>query len=108
MKLSTKLPSDDTDATLMPFDDIRGQRYTEIFLIAPAETGELVGAIYNTLGLNDASSPETPLRRRCWTRSTCARSPSGTTSPTRSRTARGCGAWTGSRSWLAANVTSTG
>jgi hypothetical protein len=59
MKLSTKLPPDDTDATLMRFDDIRGQRYTEIFLIAHAETGELVGAIYNTntLGLNDARSP---------------------------------------------------
>lgn len=57
MKLSTKLPQDDTDATLMRFDNIRRERYTEIFLIAPADTGELVGAIYNTLGLNSANSP---------------------------------------------------
>ncbi|HEX2551102.1 MAG TPA: hypothetical protein VHK64_05875 [Nocardioidaceae bacterium] len=57
MKLSTKLPQDDTDATLMRFDHVRRERYTEIFLIAPADTGELVGAIYNTIGLNSASSP---------------------------------------------------
>ena len=52
MKLSARLPRDDTDATLMRFDGVRGQRYTEIFLIAPAETGELIGSVYNTAGLN--------------------------------------------------------
>ena len=53
MTLSARLPHDDTDATLMRFDGVRGQRYTEIFLIAPAQTGELIGSIYNTIGLND-------------------------------------------------------
>ena len=53
MTHSAKLPKDDADVTLMRFDGVRGQRYTEIFLIAPAETGELVGSIYNTIGLND-------------------------------------------------------
>jgi hypothetical protein len=52
MNLSTGLPQDDIDATLMRFDGIRGQRYTEIIPIAPAETGELIGSIYNTIGLN--------------------------------------------------------
>ena len=38
----------------MRFDDVRGQRYTEIFLIGGhAITGKLVGGVYNTLGLND-------------------------------------------------------
>ena len=53
MTHSAKLPHDDADVTLMRFDGARGQRYTEIFLIAPAETGELIGSIYNTIGLND-------------------------------------------------------
>ena len=30
MKLSAKLPHDDEGATLMRFDNVRGQRYTEI------------------------------------------------------------------------------
>ena len=33
MKLLAKLPQDDAGAKLMRFEDIRGQRYTEIFLI---------------------------------------------------------------------------
>ena len=54
MKLSAKLPHDDIGAELMRFDNVRGQRYTEIFLIGGhAITGKLVGGIYNTLGLND-------------------------------------------------------
>ena len=53
MTSSAELPHDDAEATLERFDRVRGQRYTEIFLIAPAEGGELVGSIYNTIGLND-------------------------------------------------------
>src|SRR5512139_1587248 len=55
MKLSAKLPHDDIGAELMRFDGVRGHRYTEIFLIGGhAITGKLVGAVYNTVGLNDA------------------------------------------------------
>ena len=54
MKLSAKLPHDDVDATLQRFDNVRGHRYTEIFLIGGhAITGHLVAAVYNTIGLND-------------------------------------------------------
>jgi hypothetical protein len=54
MKLSAKLPQDDQGAQLMRFEDIRGQRYTEIFLIGGhAITHQLVGGVYNTLGMND-------------------------------------------------------
>ena len=52
--LSAKLPHDDTGATLMRFDDIRGQRYTEIFLIGGhAIIHDINAGIYNTIGLND-------------------------------------------------------
>ena len=52
--VSAKLPQDDTDAKLMRFENVRGQRYTEIFLIGGhAITGKLVGGVYNTIGLND-------------------------------------------------------
>ena len=54
MKLSAKLPQDDQGAQLMRFKDIRGQRYTEIFLIGGhAITHQLVGGVYNTTGMND-------------------------------------------------------
>jgi hypothetical protein len=54
MKLHAKLPDDDAGAELMRFDDVRGQRYTEIFIIGGnAITRHLVGGIYNTVGLND-------------------------------------------------------
>ncbi|BCW71524.1 hypothetical protein [Arthrobacter sp. NicSoilB8] len=53
MTHSAKVPNDDADTTVMRFDGVRGQRYAEIILIAPAETGEMIGSIYNTTGLND-------------------------------------------------------
>ena len=54
MKLSAKLPPDDQGAQLMRFEGVRGQRYTEIFLIGGhAITHHLVGGVYNTLGMND-------------------------------------------------------
>ena len=54
MKLSAKLPHDDEGATLMRFENIRGQRYTEIFLIGGhAITHHLVAGVYNTIGMND-------------------------------------------------------
>jgi hypothetical protein len=54
MKLSAKLPQDDQSAQLMRFDGVRGQRYTEIFLIGGhAITHQLVGGVYNTIGMND-------------------------------------------------------
>jgi hypothetical protein len=60
-----KLPQDDTDAKLMRFEGIRGQRYTEIFLIdADGSTGQLIGGVYNTVGLNDPDgSGDTRSRR---------------------------------------------
>jgi hypothetical protein len=52
--LPVKLPRDDAGAKLMRFEGIRGQRYTEIFLIdADQSTGQLIGGVYNTVGLND-------------------------------------------------------
>jgi len=54
MKLSAKLPQDDQGAKLIRFEDVRGQRYTEIFLIGGhAITHHLVGGVYNTIGMND-------------------------------------------------------
>jgi hypothetical protein len=54
MKLSAKLPEDDSGSKLMRFEGVRGQRYTEIFLIGGhAITHHLVGGVYNTVGLND-------------------------------------------------------
>ena len=54
MRLSAKLPHDDEGATLMRFENVRGQRYTEIFLIGGhAITHHLVGGVYNTIGMND-------------------------------------------------------
>ena len=52
--LSAKLPQDDADAKLMRFYNIRGQRYTEIFLIGGhAIIHDINAGIYNTIGLND-------------------------------------------------------
>ncbi len=54
MKLHAKLPHDDEGATPMRFENVRGQRYTEIFMIGGnAITKHLIGGIYNTVGLND-------------------------------------------------------
>lgn len=54
MKLFAKLPHDDAGAKLMRFEGVRGQRYTEIFIIGGnAITKHLVGGVYNTIGLND-------------------------------------------------------
>jgi hypothetical protein len=51
---SAKLPQDDTDAKLMRFEDVRGQRYTEFFLIGGhAIIHDLNAGVYNTIGLND-------------------------------------------------------
>ena len=46
-----KLPEDDAGAKLMRFEDVRTQRYTEIFLIG-GNVFKLVGGVYNTIGLN--------------------------------------------------------
>ena len=52
--LSAKLPHDDADAKLVRFEKIRGQRYTEIFLIGGhAIIHDINAGIYNTIGLND-------------------------------------------------------
>src|ERR1022692_4381935 len=61
MKLSAKLPQDDEGAKLMRFEDVRGQRYTEIFLIGGhAITHHLVGGGYNTIGMNDPAGTGDP------------------------------------------------
>ena len=52
--LSAKLPRDDAGAKLMRFDNICGQRYTEIFLIGGHPIiADINAGIYNTVGLND-------------------------------------------------------
>jgi hypothetical protein len=52
--LSANLPHDDANAKLMRFEDICGQRYTEIFLIGGhAIIHDINAGIYNTIGLND-------------------------------------------------------
>ncbi len=54
MKLSAKVPPDNEGAKLMRFENVRGQRYTEIFLIGGhVITRHLVGGVYNTIGMND-------------------------------------------------------
>jgi len=54
LHVRAKLPQDDAGAELMRFDNVRGQRYTEIFIIGGnAITRHLVGGVYNTVGLND-------------------------------------------------------
>ena len=65
MKLRAKLPKDDAGAQLMRFEGIRGQRYTEIFIIG-GNVMHLVGGVYNTIGLNESngtgdSCPQTVL-----------------------------------------------
>ena len=50
------LPPDDARAKPMRFENVRGQRYTEIFLIGGNPiTKDLKGGVYNTLGLNSPS-----------------------------------------------------
>ena len=54
MRLSAKLPQDDEGAKLMRFEDIRSQRYTEIFLIGGHPIiADINAGIYNMVGLND-------------------------------------------------------
>jgi len=57
------LPQDDAGAKLMRFEGVSGNRYTEIFLIGGnAITGNLIGGVYNTTGLNspDGKGDSTP------------------------------------------------
>ena len=80
MKLFAELPPDDIGASLMRFDNVRTQRYAEIFLIGGhAITGHLVGGVYNTAGLMTPREPGTPAPRQCWTRSTSTFSRRSTT-----------------------------
>jgi hypothetical protein len=52
-KAVADLPPDDAGVKLMHFDNVRGNRYTEIFLIGGnAITKNLKGGVYNTIGLN--------------------------------------------------------
>ena len=52
-KLVVTLPNDGADAKLLTFKDVRGQRYTEMFLIGGnAITKDLEANVYNTMGLN--------------------------------------------------------
>src|SRR5215470_4784932 len=78
--LSAKLPHDDTGAALMRFDDIRGQRYTEIFLIGGhAIIHDITAGIYTTTGRTaPGETGDTPLKR-CLSRSMWTRSPGSTT-----------------------------
>jgi hypothetical protein len=52
MKLYAKLPKDDVGAEQKRHEGIRGQRYTEIFIIGGSPI-HLMGGVYNTVGLND-------------------------------------------------------
>ena len=49
-------PPDNTGATLKRYDNVRGQRYTELFLIGGNPiTKDVKGGVYNTIGLNSPS-----------------------------------------------------
>jgi hypothetical protein len=69
MRLFAKLPDDSAGATLKRFDDIRANRYTEVFLIGGnAITKHLKANVYNTYGLNGTertgdSSPDAMLAK---------------------------------------------
>jgi hypothetical protein len=96
MTMSGKLPSDDVGATLKRTDGVRGQRYGEIILVgSDPGTGRQVGSVYNTTGPNDPTGTGDIARRAFGTGSTSTSSRRSTTSSARSRTGRGCGAWTG-------------
>jgi hypothetical protein len=50
-------PQDDAGAQLMRFEDLRAQRYAEIFLIGGnAITKNFTAGVYNSLGLNDSAA----------------------------------------------------
>jgi hypothetical protein len=52
-KLVVTLPNDGADAKMVTFKDVRGLRYTEMFLIGGnAITKDLKANVYNTFGLN--------------------------------------------------------
>ena len=52
-KLVVTLPNDGADAKMVTFKDVRGLRYTEMFLIGGnAITKALAANVYNTFGLN--------------------------------------------------------
>jgi len=56
-KLVVKLPNDGADAKPVSFQNIRGQRYTEMFLIGGnAITKDLSANVYNTFGLNGGAT----------------------------------------------------
>jgi hypothetical protein len=56
-KLVVTLPNDGADAKLYTFTGVRGQRYTEMFLIGGnAITRDLSANVYNTWGLNGAAT----------------------------------------------------
>lgn len=49
-------PQDDVNAKLTRFENLRGERYTEMFLIGGNPiTKNLKGGVYNTVGLNSAT-----------------------------------------------------
>jgi hypothetical protein len=51
-----KLPEDNAGATLKRYDGVRGNMYTEIFLIGGNPvTKDLKGGVYNTIGLNSST-----------------------------------------------------
>ena len=50
-----KAPQDDADAAPMRFDNLRGNRYAEVFLIGGnAITKNFTAGVYNSTGLNDS------------------------------------------------------
>ena len=52
-KMTAEVPQDGVNARLIVYDNIRGIRFCEIFLIGGnAITGNLDFAVYNTIGLN--------------------------------------------------------
>jgi hypothetical protein len=64
-RLVVDLPRDDASVKLLRFENIRGNRYTEMFLIGGnAITKKLVGGVYNTIGLNspDGTGDTSPQR----------------------------------------------
>ena len=102
-KLVVTLPKDGADAETDTFTAVRGQRYTEMFLIGGnAITKDLSANVYNTTGLNGGATTGDS----CPASAILDKVDSKAEGPVprarlRSRTVPACGRWTGLKSrWV--------
>ncbi len=106
-KLVVSLPKDGAEAKPNTFRGVRGQRYTEMFLIGGnAITKNLSANVYNTTGLNGGPSTGDSSPAALLDKIDVKELKESTTRSPRSRTAHACGRWTGSKSRWARSWTS--